>query len=121
MSIAKYIHCFAINKYTSSFLITKLTTDHWLKPQSGLVISRCVSFLRLGIKEHLLVRSMCLDTQNQRSLILLAPLFQSPVQDQQNGKQTLKQTNKHCLLKTNMVVKSSTSLQLSPQPVILMY
>ena len=37
--ITQYIHCFAINKYTKSFLITKLKTDHWSKPQSTLGIS----------------------------------------------------------------------------------
>ena len=32
--ITKYKQSFAINIYTKSFLITKLTTDHWAKPQS---------------------------------------------------------------------------------------
>ena len=27
--ITKYIHCLTLNKYTKSFLITKLTIDHW--------------------------------------------------------------------------------------------
>ena len=27
--ITKYIHCFAIHKYTENFFITKLTTYHW--------------------------------------------------------------------------------------------
>ena len=30
--ITKCIHCFTINKYTKSFLITKPTTDNWSKP-----------------------------------------------------------------------------------------
>ena len=54
--ITKYIHCSSINKYIESFLITKLTTDYWSKPQSTLDISFGVylffySEMHLGISK----------------------------------------------------------------------
>ena len=30
--LERILHCFTINKNTKSFLIIKLTTDHWSKP-----------------------------------------------------------------------------------------
>ena len=30
--ITKYIHSFTVNIYIKTFVITKLTTDHWSKP-----------------------------------------------------------------------------------------
>ena len=41
----KYIHCFTANKYTKSFLITKLTIGHPSKPYSTIDTSLGVTIL----------------------------------------------------------------------------